>query len=111
MLTLGLILLGLFAWLVALVGPPFLALWFWHTVSRRLGGWIAHPLFIFCAIAAEWMAVRIMFFAAHDDGDGPPGLGLALILPFAIFVGSVALYYTSVVWVAARRLWQRASVR
>jgi hypothetical protein len=110
MLTLGFMLLGLSAWLTALFGPPFLALWFWHTVRRRLGGWMGHPLFIACAVAVEWAGVRILFFAAHDDGNGPPGLRLALILPFTIFVGTIALYYTSVAWVAARSIWRGAHV-
>ncbi len=105
------ILLGLFAWLVALFGPPLLAFWFWHTASRRLGGWIAHPLFIAGAIAVEWIAVRAIFLAAHDNGDGPPGLGLALILPFATFAGTVVLYYGLVVRAAARTIWRGVKVR
>lgn len=111
MQALGFFILGTLAWLTALFAPPFLALWFWHTASKRLGGWIAHPLFLLCAFAVEWIAVFVLSYAAQDDGDGPPGLGLALILPFATLIGTVALYYTSVLWVLAQSVWRRNNVR
>ncbi len=69
-------------------------------------GWIANLLFVVCAIAVEWISIRIIFFAAHDDGTGPPGLGMALILPFAIFVGTLVLYFASAAWVAIQVIWR-----
>jgi hypothetical protein len=99
----GFFLLGLTAWLVALFGPPFLALWFWRRATGAGKAWLAHLLFLPCVLGMEWVTVRAIFFAAHDDGDGPPGLGLLLILPFALLAGSIAIYYLAVGWQILRR--------
>lgn len=94
----GFFLLGLTAWLLALFGPPLLALWCWRTATERSKAWLAHLLFLPCILAIEWGAVLAIFFAAHDDGKGPPGLGLLLIVPFAMLFGSVAIYYVALGW-------------
>ncbi len=82
-------LLGTAAWLIALFTPPLLALWFKQVVAKRHGVIAAHLLLAPCAIASEWASVWLLGFAAHDNGDGPPGLGILLILPFASFFFSV----------------------
>ncbi len=67
---------------------------------------LAHLLFLPSVLAIERMSVQAIFFAAHDDGEGPPGLGLLLILPFAMFAGSVIIYY-----IAAGRQMPRSALR
>ena len=98
----GFFVLGLVAWLVALLGPPFLALWFWRQATDRGRPWLAHLLFLPCVMATAWVTVRAIFFAAYDDGEGPPGLGLLLILPFAMLIGSIVIYYIAASWQMAR---------
>ena len=111
MLGVGFFLLGLAAWLVAVFGPPFLGLWFWRAANERFVPWVAHVLFLPTAVFTEWVATRAIFFAAHDDGSGPPGLGLALMLPLAMFLGAVVIYYAAVTWTVIRAVWRRATVR
>ncbi len=111
MQALGFFLLGIVAWMAALLTIPFIALQFWHHGVGRLPKWAVHILFAPIAFAVEWVLLRLIFFAAHDDGSGPPGLGLILILPLAIFVGTVITYYVAVSYVAARAFWRSANVR
>ena len=100
--AIGFFVLGLAAWLAALLAPPFLALWFWRRATERARPWLAHLLFFPFTLAIEWVSVRAIFFAAHDDGEGPPGLGLLLILPFAMLIGSIVIYYAAVTWQLVR---------
>lgn len=59
------------------------------------------------------MSGNLLFFAADNDGDGPPGLGLALVPALAMLIGSIVLYYGAVAaWAAGallRRLRDRQS--
>ena len=89
-------LLGLAAWTAALAVPPALALWSWNKGPRYFGRWTAHVLFAPALLAVEWFLVRAIFFAAHDDGEGPPGLGLALIPQFLLLLGTLVFYYVGV---------------
>jgi hypothetical protein len=107
----GFFLLGIAAWLTAIFAPPIIALLFWHRASPRAPKWVAHMLFAPIVCAVEWVAVRLIFFAAHDDGSGPPGLGLALILPLLIFLGSIVTYYVVLAYCGARTIWLKANVR
>ena len=109
--ALGFIMVGLLAWATALFGPPLMALWFWYSLRTRLGGWVVHFLFLVCAGAMEWTAMRGIFCAAHDDGEGPPGLGLLLVFPIAMFVGAVALYYVAVAWILMQSIWRTTKLR
>jgi len=63
---------------------------------------LAHLLFLPCVLAIAWVTVRAIFLAAHDDGEGPPGLGLLLILPFAMLIGTIVVYYMAASWQMAR---------
>lgn len=102
--AMGSFLIGLLAWLAALLGPSLLALWWWRATAGRSGAWLAHILFLPSVLAIEWIAVGALFLAAHDDGDGSPGLGLALLLPFALLAGSIAAYYGAVGWRTFRHI-------
>ena len=109
--ALGFFILGTAAWFVALFGPPFIALTCWHRVSPRPPKWVVHLLFLPVVCAVEWLCGRIIFFAAHDDGSGPPGLGLVLALPLLMFFGTIATYYVALAYGGIRKLWLWANVR
>ena len=98
----GFVALGLVAWLVALLGPTFLALWFWRQATEQGRPWLAHLLFLPCVLAIARVTVRAIFSAAHDEGKGPPGLSLLLILPFAMLIGAIVIYYIVASWQMAR---------
>lgn len=57
------------------------------------------------------MSGNLLFFAAHDDGEGPPGLGLALVPALAMLLGSIALYYVAVGVRVAEALLRRVKRR
>ncbi len=80
----------------ALKAPPALAQWFWSKAPIRFGRWLPPLLFAPCLIAVEWLLVQLIFFAAHDNGEGPPGLGIALILQVLLVLGTVAVYYLGI---------------
>ena len=73
--------LGIGAWLAATFLPFLIALWFWDVAARLSSAWAAHILFAPCRALVEWALTWAILFAAHDDGSGPPGLGLLLLLP------------------------------
>lgn len=98
--------LGTMAWLVALLAPPVLALWFRQVFAKRHGKLGASLLFGPSAIVLEWASVWIIGFAAHDNGEGPPGIGLLLILPLAAFVLSLVGYYCAALFDGGRSLWR-----
>ncbi|TCP65759.1 hypothetical protein C8J43_10984 [Sphingomonas sp. PP-CE-1G-424] len=50
---------------------------------------------------------QIVFFAAYDDGEGPPGLGLALIPPFLVLLLTIGGYALCLMSVAIQALRQR----
>jgi len=81
------------AWWGAVLSPLIIAGGFWFGVRKKWGAWPAHLLCGPSMVAAELSTVRLLFFAAHDNGDGPPGLGIALLPAFALFLGSLAVYY------------------
>ena len=86
------------AYLTALFGPALPALWFWHQGGRHTRSWVAHLLYLPCTLLLAWRSGSLLFVAAHDDGDGdgPPGLGLALVPTLAMLIGSIVLYYLAV---------------
>ncbi len=98
---------GTMAWLTALLAPPMLALWFREVFAKKHAQLGAHLLFAPSVIALEWTSVWIFGFAAHDDGEGPPGLGLLLILPFAACALSLVGYYCAVLFDGGRSIWRR----
>jgi len=107
----GLILLGLGAWAAATLLPVSLALWFWNIAARRHSGWVAHVLFAPCLIAVEWMLVRLIFFAAGDDGSDALGLGLVVLPPVAVFIIALVGYYICLAYTTGLSLWRRLSIR
>ncbi len=88
--------LGAGAYVTALFGPSLLGLWFWHQAGQRIPRWLAHLLYLPLALLLAWASGNMLFFAAHDDGEGPPGLGLALVPAIAMLLGSIVLYYGAV---------------
>jgi hypothetical protein len=104
-------LLGFGAWLTALAVPPCLALWFWNKAPSRIGKWPAHLLFAPLLLLLEWLLVQVLFFAAHDDGEGPPGLGFALIPQAFLLLGTLAAYYVGAIVQAAGNLWRQLNDR
>lgn len=84
------------AYITAMFGPALLALCFWHQAGRRIPRLVAHLLYLPLALLLAWGSGNLLFFAAHDDGDGPPGLGLALVPALAMLIGSIILYYGAV---------------
>lgn len=103
--------LGIGAWAGATLLPPLLALWFWNVAARRYPPWAAHLVFAPSVIAVEWALVDLVFFAAHDDGSGPPGLGLLLIPPLAAFLVALVSYYICLACTVAALLWRRLAAR
>lgn len=63
-----------------------------------------HVLLVPGVVALEWVSVRAIFFAAGDDGSGPPGIGLFLILPSAISSVTIIIYSLAVVTTLVRHL-------
>lgn len=100
-------LLALMAWIVANCGPATIAVQFWKLAKRVRRGCLVHLLFVPFALATEWVAVRLFFFGTGDDGDGPPGLGVALIPAFLLLILSVVVYLIAL---AVRQV-QRRRVR
>ncbi|WP_143051849.1 hypothetical protein [Sphingomonas palmae] len=112
----ALFMLGAGAYVTALFGPALLALWFWYQAGWRIPRWAAHAslraswcsagwriprwaahlLYLPLALLLTWVSGNLLFFAAHDDGEGPPGLGLALVPALAMLTGSIVLYYGAV---------------
>ena len=44
-------------------------------------------------LGAEYLLIDLMFWGARDDGDGPPGLGLAMLPALAVLIITVGSYY------------------
>lgn len=106
MASVGFFLLGFTAWLAALVAPVLIALWFWNAAPNHIGKLRAHLLFAPALLLMEWLLVQILFFSAHDDGEGPPGLGLALIPNALVLLGTFTIYYLAVISQIAGNLWR-----
>jgi hypothetical protein len=100
---------GLIGLTGALLGPPLFAMTFWQIVAKRGQAWVAHVLFAPCVLAADWLFSRMIFFAAHDDGSGPPGLGLVLVIPFIMLIGSITFYYLALAIQLMTLGWRRIS--
>lgn len=111
MVGLAFFVLGAGAYVTALFGPALLALWFWYQAGRRIPRWAAHLLYLPLALLLTWVSGNLLFFAAHDDGEGPPGLGLALVPALAMLLGSIALYYVAVGVRVAEALLRRVKRR
>jgi len=98
--------LGSLAWLSATFGPIALAIISWRVAQRVRWGWTAHLVFLPLAVALVWYANQLVFFAAGDTGDGPPGLGLVIAPSFVVLLGTVVAYYCALVvklgWLSRR---------
>ncbi|HEX4740158.1 MAG TPA: hypothetical protein VH353_02395 [Caulobacteraceae bacterium] len=62
-----------------------------------------HLLFAPGLLAGEWALAWLLFFAANDHGDGPPGLGLALIPAILCLVVTLPVYYLGLAVAIIRR--------
>ena len=105
MVDFGNFLLGLTAFVGTLAAPILMARWFWTRAAGSLGRPLSILLFAPCLVAVEWGLIRLLFYAAHDDGEGPPGLGVLLVPSFAVFAVTLAVFYgtagmTAVRWLA-----------
>ena len=56
---------------------------------------VVHVLLVPVLLGANWVCARLLFFAAGDTGDGPPGLGIALLPAIAILLMTIIAYYIS----------------
>lgn len=97
-------LLSFAAWIMATCGPATIAVQFWELAKRVRRGWLVHLLFVPLSLVTEWAAVELLFFGAGDDGDGPPGLGVALIPAFLLLILSVVAYLIAVTVSQMQRL-------
>lgn len=97
--------LGAGAYVSALFGPALLALCLWHQSGRRIPRWVAHLLYLPLVLLLAWGSGNLLSVAGHDDGEGSPGLGLALVPALAMLIGSIVLYYGAVAaWTAGALL-------
>ena len=98
--TIAFFLMGLsafVAWALMIFAPIALAFGSLALAARIRYGWIAHLLFLPALLGAEWLLSDLVFWGARDNGDGPPGLGFAMIPAFAVLIIAVAWYYGALV--------------
>jgi hypothetical protein len=100
--------LALGAWLAVTSAPIVLALTAWRLAPTVRHSWIVHILLIPVLLTVEWMLTDLLFFAAGDTGDGPPGLGLALLPSLGVLLLTIVVYYIRlsvnlVSYIAAKR--------
>lgn len=104
-------LLGIIAWLGSIVAPPAIAVMAWCNGLGRLPRWCVHALLAPAILVVEWALIWLLFFALHDDGSGPPGLGLLLIPSFIIIAATLAIYYSALAVSAIRTFLSRPKRR
>jgi hypothetical protein len=85
--------LAIAAWLGALCSPSLVAIFFWKLSRRVRSAWLIHLAVLPCALAFEWLFARLLFRASGDSGDGPPGLGLALVPCAVSTLLAVGIYF------------------
>jgi hypothetical protein len=85
--------LGVVAWIVSVVGPIPLGLIAMKIADRTRYGWAVHIAFLPALLAAHWFLAGFIFYAAGDTGDGPPGLGFAMLPAAASTLITIAGYY------------------
>jgi drug/metabolite transporter (DMT)-like permease len=85
--------LGVGAWIVATMAPPAVAVLFWKLAQRVGPSWAVHLALIPFLLLVEWLSIDALFFAAHDDGEGPPGLGFAILPAIGLLIVSVGAYF------------------
>lgn len=97
--------LGIIAWIVVTAAPPAVAVACWLMAGRFRPSWAVHVLFIPFLMLIEWLSIYVLAFAEHDDGEGPPGLGLMLLPAFGLLVVSIGAYFCALLssWFAAVR--------
>ena len=92
------VLLGFIA-LAALIGvtiaPVVSAFIAWKWAESTKYGWCIHLLFIPTLLGIEWLGTDILFRASGDTGNGPPGLGLAIIPAVCVLLIVLLIYYSS----------------
>jgi hypothetical protein len=95
--------LAIAAWLGALCAPPLVAILSWKLSRRVRNAGLVHLAVLPCALASEWLFVRSLFWASGDSGDGPPGLGLALLPCAASTFLAIVIYFGCL----AVMIWQK----
>jgi hypothetical protein len=95
--------IGAVAYISGLVLPVAAARYIWRQSARPGRAW-GHALCLPVLLAGEYALIWIVFWAAHDDGEGPPGLGLAVIPIVLLTAASLLAYYLALAW----RLFRRA---
>lgn len=104
----GWITLGLAGWFALVLLPPALAFWSWNHAPRYLGNWLPHLLFAPTILAVEWVICLLLFAVTGDTGEGPPGLGLALVPAAATLFVVLIVYYLGLTikagWVLFKRV-------
>jgi len=98
----GYALIGIAALLATLVMPFLIAGKFWQT-SASQGKWWLHLFLAPAILAVEWASVWLIFWSAHDDGDGAPGLGLLVAPSFLLMTLVIVLYYVAALIRALKR--------
>lgn len=80
----------LLVWTLGLFVPTVGALLWW---KWSVGRWWMHLLFAPVLVIFEYVLISGLFYAIGDTGEGPPGLGLAMLPPIAVLVLTAASYY------------------
>ena len=85
------------AWIGATFGPITVAILFWQPLYPLRPSWLRHLLFLPSVVSVEWLSLLLLAYATGDYGEGPPGLGLALIPAFALFPLAVIGYFSALI--------------
>ena len=94
--------IGIAAWLLLTCLPVTAAILCWRLARYVRVGWIVHLSFVPAVLMVGWLLIDLLFWAANDNGEGPPGLGFAMIPAFTMFVVSVPIYYGALLIAAVR---------
>ncbi len=95
--------LEIVGWLGALSSPPVIAVLSWKLARRIQSAWFIHLAFVPCVLACQWLFADLLFWASGDSGDGPPGLGLALIPCVGSMLLSIIIYFMCLVVVTLQK--------
>ena len=91
-------------WIATMLLPIPAAIGCWGLSQSLRKGWLVHLLFGPGLIAIELLLIEAMFWVSGDTGDGPPGLGLAVLPALAFLVLSIVTYYAVLGAVGLKRL-------
>ena len=95
----------LFLYIVALLIPPAVALYFMYRLARIRRNWIVHTLFFPAMLMLEYTIIFFAFYLSDADKADNPGLGLALLPQILCFLVSFVGYYLLLLVERARLIW------